>query len=159
MALWTLAEQQAIKPLNKNNTSLFTQLQKEVEANDLVKYLGFEFYQDMLRTPATYTTLLSGGTYTVNGVSYTFAGLKQVCAYLLYARYVEQSYIQDTFSGFVEHTGTTFQRISAAEMKNRASAFREIAGTLWDECKNYLYTLSLYYFPQVERRNQNIDYL
>jgi hypothetical protein len=157
MALWTLVEQQAIKPLNSNNTGLFAQLQTEVECNDLVKYLGFEFYQDLKRNPTTYTTLLAGGTYTVNGVTYTFDGLKHVCAYLLYARYVEQSYIQDTFSGFVQHTGENFRQISGAEMKNRAAAFREIAGTLWDECKNYLYTLSLYYFPI--RENPTIDYV
>lgn len=159
MGLWTLAEQQQIKPLNINNTKLFDQLQKEVESCDLVRYLGFEFYQELKRNPNTYALLMSGGSYTLNGQEYLFDGLKTVCAYLLYARYVRQSYVQDTFSGMVKHTGEGFERISAGEINNQANAYLEIAGTAWDGCKNYLYTLSIPYFPNPERSSLKIDYL
>jgi hypothetical protein len=159
MALWTLAEQQMIKPLNNNNTTLFQQLQLEVEANDIQNYLGFEFYQELQRNTANYATLLNGGTYTSNGVQYRFRGLKQVFAYLLYARYVRQSYTQDTFSGIVRHTGEGFAALSSAELRNQEERYKQIAGSIWEETYIYLQTLSLPYFPNPTTKKRKIDYL
>ena len=157
--LWTISEQQAIKPIDNNSLLKFQQLQNEVEVNDLQKYLGTEFYQELKRNTAAYSTLLNGGTYYYCGVNYSFSGLKSVCAYLLYARYVRQSYITDTFSGFVAHTGEGFQRLSSAELANQEAIYKEIAGTYWDECLAYLRTLNLSYFPTNERKQFKIDSL
>jgi len=151
---WTLAEQQAIKPLDNNNLKLFPQLQLEVEANDIVKYLGFEFYQELKRTPTDYTLLLSGGTYTWQTLEYSFNGLKYVFAFLLFARYIRQSYIQDTFSGFVVHTQENAQRLSAVEIANQESRMLEIAATEWDACTKYLQTLNIQWF----RKSANINW-
>lgn len=159
MALWTIAEQQAIKPLDKNNTNKFAQLQLEVEANDIQKYLGFEFYQELKRNINSYSILLNGGEYEKGGKKYSFSGLKTVCCFLLYARYVRSSYINDTFSGLVEHTGDGFQRISKDEIKNQEERYLEIAGTLWDECVDYLQTIHVPYFDKKTGRTFKIDYL
>ena len=159
MALWTIAEQQAIKPLDKNNTNKFGQLQLEVEANDIQKYLGFEFYQEVKRNLSSYSLLLEGGNYEKGGKTYTFSGLKTVCCFLLYARYVRSSYINDTFSGLVEHTGDGFQRISKDEIKNQEERYLEIAGTLWDECVDYLQTMQVPYFDKKTGRTFKIDSL
>ena len=159
MALWTIAEQQAIKPLDKNNINKFGQLQIEVEANDIQKYLGFEFFQEIKRNLSSYSLLLDGGNYEKEGKTYTFSGLKTVCCFLLYARYVRSSYINDTFSGFVEHTGDGFQRISKDEIKNQEERYLEIAGTLWDECIDYLQTINVPYFDKKTGRTFKIDYL
>lgn len=159
MALWTIAEQQAIKPLDKNNTNKFGQLQLEVEANDIQKYLGFEFYQEVKRNLPSYSLLLEGGNYEKEGKIYTFSGLKTVCCFLLYARYVRSSYINDTFSGLVEHTGDGFQRISKDEIKNQEERYLEIAGTLWDECVDYLQTIQVPYFDKKTGRTFKIDSL
>lgn len=159
MALWTIAEQQAIKPLDKNNTNRFGQLQLEVEANDIQKYLGFEFYQEVKRNLPSYSLLLEGGNYEKAGKTYTFSGLKTVCCFLLYARYVRSSYINDTFSGLVEHTGDGFQRISKDEIKNQEERYLEIAGTLWDECVDYLQTMQVPYFDKKTGRTFKIDSL
>ena len=86
--LWTLADQMRVKPISDNNVDKFTQLQLEVEYNDIVQYLGAEFYQELKRNLANYTDLMNGGTYLCDGVSYEFAGLKTMFCYLLYARYV-----------------------------------------------------------------------
>ena len=159
MALWTLDEQLMIRPIESNNFQKFEMLQKEVEQNDLQLYLGFEFYQELQRNTANYSLLLNGGTYYQSGVAYRFAGLKNVCSYLLYARYIRQSYLQDTFSGFVAHTGNDFQRVSSEELRNQESRNKEIAGTYWDECLRYLYTLNLDYFPQKSTRKNRISCL
>jgi hypothetical protein len=157
--LWTVQEQQKIKPIDQNSLGKFEQLQNEVEINDLQKYLGTEFYQELKRNMAAYSLLLTGGSYSYNGITYTFGGLKAVCAYLLYAKYVRQSYITDTFSGMVAHTGEGFQRLSSAELANQESMSKEIAGTYWDECLAYLRTLNLTYFPTSERKQFKIDSL
>ena len=160
MAFWDIAEQQNIKPLDVTAANkVFPQLQREVEANDLQSYLGFEFYHELKRNTSNYTTLLNGGEYEVGGVTYTFSGLKYVCAYLLYARYVKQSYVKDTFSGFVKHTGEGFQSISAGEIKNQAAEYEQVAGSYWEECKHYLDTLSLPYFPENKSKTLKFDSL
>ncbi len=146
MALWTIADQQQFRPLGKNSTELFKQLQVEVETNDVVLYLGFEFYQDLKRNLADYELLINGGSYELNGYTYEFDGLKKMFSFLLYARYVRQSYITDTFSGFSQHTGENFQRISNAELSNQENMYKQIAGTVWDGCYRYLATLQLPYF-------------
>lgn len=157
--LWTVQEQQAIKPIDGNSLSKFNQLQREVEINDLQKYVGTEFFQELKRNTGNYEKLLNGGSYEVSGVVYSFFGLKFVCAYLLYAKYVRQSYINDTFSGFVAHTGDGYQRLSSAELANQEAMYKEIAGTYWDECLRYLQTLNLSYFPTTERKSFKIDAL
>lgn len=157
--LWTIQEQQSIKQIDQNSVNKFQQLQNEVEINDLQKYLGTEFYQELKRNTSNYALLLTGGSYDYNGITYTFGGLKSVCAYLLYAKYVRQSYITDTFSGMVAHTGDGFQRLSSAELANQESMYKEIAGTYWDECLAYLRTLNLTYFPTSERKQFKIDSL
>ena len=159
MALWTLAEQQMIRPLDNNNVAQFLQLQKEVEANDLVKYLGFDFYQELKRNITDYAVLLNGGSYTYNGYTYTFSGLKVVCAYLLYARYVRSSYIIDTFSGFMVHTTDNMQRVSSGEIQNQENRYKEIAGTAWNECLKYIDTLSIPWFTCSKSKQNKIDYL
>ncbi len=157
--LWTLADQQRVKPISDNNIDKFTQLQLEVEYNDIVQYLGAEFYQELKRNLANYTDLMNGGTYLCNGVAYEFAGLKTMFCYLLYARYVRDSYIQDTFNGMVRHTGDNFTPLSANELINQENRYKQIAGSIWDECLGYLRTLNLPYFPRPETRGLKIQAL
>jgi hypothetical protein len=158
MAFWTIKEQQEIRPIDNNSLNKFAQLQNEVESTDLVKYLGFEFYQELVRNPSNYTTLLNGGNYTLNNYTYSFKGLKYVCAYLLYARYIRSSYIQDTPSGMIQHVGESFQRISSAELANQENRYKEVAGVEWDACYRYLSTLNLLWFPQPSLKSK-LSYL
>jgi hypothetical protein len=143
MPLLTLTEQQEIRPIDKNNTGKFAQLLQEVEANDVEKYLGFEMTQDLKRRPEYYKTFLNGGEYQLDGVAYSFQGFKAVIAYLLYARYVRSSYIQDTFSGMMQHTMADAQRLSAGELANQENRYQEIAGTLWQGCQHYMRSVGL----------------
>lgn len=153
MALWTLVEQQRFKPIASLNEQRFKQLQIEVEANDIKQYLGYEFYHELLRNTSDYTALLNGGTYTLSGYDYTFRGLKCMFSYLLFARYVRESYIQDTFSGLVAHSGDTFNRISSGELKDLENRYKEIAGSIWEETYMYICTLNLPFFPQQSKQS------
>ena len=114
----------------------------------------------MLSNTANYSVLLNGGSYTSDGLVYQFDGLKYVCAYLLYARYVRSSYINDTFSGMMVHTTDGMQRVGAGEIANQEARYKEIAGTAWEGCKRYLMTLSIDIMPTYSNtKRTKIDYL
>ena len=136
--LWTWSEQQEIRPIDENNAHLFEQIQSEVQNHDLKKLLGFEFFNELFKNIGDYTLLLSGGEYTYLNGTYNFNGLKYVCAYLFYARYIRESRINDTFTGFVTHTADGMQPLSSNEIMNLENRYKEIATTEWEACLHYL---------------------
>ena len=136
--LWTWSEQQEIRPIDENNAHLFEQIQSEVQNHDLRKLLGFEFFNELFKNIADYTLLLSGGEYTYHDSTYNFNGLKYVCAYLFYARYIRESRVNDTFTGFVTHTADGMQPLSSNEIMNLENRYKEIAATEWESCLHYL---------------------
>ena len=136
--LWTWSEQQEIRPIDENNAHLFEQIQSEVQNHDLRKLLGFEFFNELFKNIADYTLLLSGGEYTYLNGTYNFNGLKYVCAYLFYSRYIRESRVNDTFTGFVTHTADGMQPLSSNEIMNLENRYKEIAATEWGACMHYL---------------------
>ena len=136
--LWTWSEQQEIRPIDENNAHLFEQIQSEVQNHDLRKLLGFEFFNELFKNIADYTLLLSGGEYTYQDSTYNFNGLKYVCAYLFYSRYIRESRVNDTFTGFVTHTADGMQPLSSNEIMNLENRYKEIAATEWEACMHYL---------------------
>ena len=136
--LWTWSEQQELRPIDENNAHLFEQIQTEVQNHDLQKLLGFEFYNELFQNIGDYTLLLSGVKYTYNEATYNFNGLKYVCAYLFYARYIRDSRVNDTFTGFVTHTADGMQPLSSNEIQQLENRYKEIAATEWEACKHYL---------------------
>lgn len=148
--LWTYTDQQEIRPIDENNAHLFEQMQTEVQNHDLQKLIGFEFYNELLNNIGDYDLLLSGGTYTFENRTYTFKGLIYICAYLFYARYIRESRINDTFTGFVTHTADGMQPLSSNEIVNLENRYKEIAATEWEHCQHYLKSTE---DPQIENNN------
>ena len=140
MALLTYNELQAIKPISANNAGKFDQLIIETEIKDLKPLLGYEFYQDLMSNPDTEANgkLLDGGTFTVNGITYSFAGLKSVIAYFFYANYVMTSWYADTFTGFVTKSNEDSQPASQGDKKNLRDLAVETALQYWEDCKKYI---------------------
>ena len=136
--LWTWSEQQEIRPIDENNAHLFEQIQIEVQNHDLKKLIGFEFFNELFQNIDDYTLLLSGGEYSYNDSTYNFNGLKYVCAYLFYARYIRESRVNDTFTGFVTHTADGMQPLSSNEIMTLENRYKEIAATEWEACLHYL---------------------
>jgi len=159
MALWTLTEQQTIKPVSGNfPLAKFDQMATETQVEDLQKLLGYDFYQDIIQNPTSTANaaLLAGGTYTYNSVTYIFAGLKYVLAYLLFARYIKQSGISDTFGGMVKKNFEDSRELNNGDEKNLHNDFRKIAFKYWDECKCYIYAHSTdfpYYYSDPPPRS------
>jgi len=139
--LWTYTEQQTIKPISANfKQDDFVQLQKEVQVEDLQKLLGFQFYQDIIQNPTDTwnAALLDGGTYEVDGVTYSYVGLKFTLAYYLYARYVRVSFKKDTATGFVSKTREDSRQLNKGDEGNYYKDFRKVAGSYWEENEKFI---------------------
>ena len=144
--LWTISEQQAIKAFSANNAGRFDEIADITQIKDLKPLIGFDFYQDLIQNPATPANarLLDGDTYTYNGVTYEFKGLKYVLAYLWYANYVMSNMV-DTFTGFVVKSNEDSQPASSGDKKNLRDINREVAMSHWEDCKNFLTVNSVDY--------------
>jgi len=150
MALITLAQQQAIKPISNNwataykqvgGKSNYDQLAEEVEETDLQKLLGAALLQDIQDNPteARNVTLLEGGTFKdCNGNTIKFKGIIWVLAYMIYSQYVTESFAADTFTGFVKKERNEATGLSSAERKEIKINVREKALHQWDFIKQYL---------------------
>ena len=139
--LWTLSDQQAIKPISPNFPEpKWNQLANEVQVNDLQKLIGFDFYQDLIQnsTSTANAALLDGGSYVYNSVTYVYSGLKYVLSYLLFAQYIKHSSIHDTFGGFVHKQFEESREINKGEQSNYHNDFRKVAFKYWEECACFM---------------------
>jgi hypothetical protein len=144
--LLSFSEQQLIRPMstyNSTNTQAvnrYKQLAYEVECYEIDKLLGSAFYQDISKNPANYTDLLNGCLFvdrSDNTIEHR--GLKYVIAYLNYAKYIGDSYVNDTFTGLVQKTRPDSERISTGDIKRLQQEYREIAFNAFDLIREYLY--------------------
>jgi hypothetical protein len=144
--LWSKAEQQERKKVSENMINLlFDRIASEVQAVDLRKLLGDEFYNDMINRPDYYEDLLDGTTYVKSGVTYTVAGLKSVLSYYFYARYIAESSVQDTFSGMVHHNMDDNTRVNMGYIKNMQGEAYKVAEAYWSECVGLMTETPAYY--------------
>lgn len=139
--LWTIADQQLIKPISPNRTGDFTKIAEEVQVKDLQELLGYEFYQDITQNPESEwnAKLLTGGSFIDSaGNTRTYVGLKYVLAYFFYARYITQSDEADTFAGMVTKNMNDSEPLSTGRIKTRVSDLRQIAFSYWKECDLFI---------------------
>ena len=138
--LLSYSQQQAIKKISANNQSKYDQMAAEVEENELRKLLGVLLLQDLQENPTATANaeLLDGGTFTYCDDDYDFKGLRYVLAYLNYSRYIGESFVNDTFTGFVQKTRPDSELLSEGAIKRLQNENREIAMAEWELCKMYL---------------------
>lgn len=120
MAILTINKMQEIKPASYNNMVLLGQLIEEVEFAKIQKLLGTDIYNAI-------TTELSSGNISQELTDILNNGLYKCIAYFVYARYVQESYIQDTFTGMVQKNREDSSLISQGAMKNLANEYTEMA--------------------------------
>lgn len=138
--LWTQNEQQTIRPISANNLARkFDRLAELTQVKDLKPLLGYDMFQDLIQNSGTTANaaLLAGGTFTYNGVTYTFDGLKYVLANFFFANYIVDN-VEDTFTGFVTKSNEDSQPASAGDKKNLRELALETAMQYWEDCKKYI---------------------
>jgi hypothetical protein len=143
-ALITYEQQQTIKPVSLNNKTRYEQLKTEVQDFELSALFGNVFYQEIKdnydsSTDDKWKKLVEGATFTTScGKTLTHVGLRGVLAYLIFAQYVTESYINDTFTGMVQKVRNDSEPISQGAIKNQRQHFRDIAFNYFDVVKKYL---------------------
>ena len=138
MALINFDYQQRTKKISDNNQSRHPQLVDEVENSDLRKLLGDAFLYDIQINSSNYTDLLTGVEFYCCGSKLKHRGLKFVLAYLVYAKYIGESFVQDTFSGFVQKNRQESETISDGTTKRLMQENRDIALSEFKIIEKYL---------------------
>lgn len=137
--LLSLQEQQAIKPISKNNDRKYEGIALEVENSKLRELIGAAFLYDIQKNPENYTNLLEGVEFTdCNGNAVQHRGLKYVLAYLNYASYVTKSFIQDTYTGLKQKNIPESEAVSDGTIKRLQLDAQNIAMSEWAMVKEYI---------------------
>jgi hypothetical protein len=139
LLLLSFNEQNTIKPISLNNEDRYNQIATEVESLELDKLLGYAFYQAVAANPENYTDLLNGCSFVDDcGNTVSHRGLLYVLAYLNFARYIGESNIFDTFSGFVKKKLDNSDNVSTGDIKRLQLENREIAFNAFSLIRMYL---------------------
>lgn len=156
--LVSYAKQMEIKPISYNNQSKYEQIATEVEAFELLQLISLEMYQDLVDNPTTdaNVSLLNGCSFeNYNGNTVNHKGLRYVIAYLNYSKYVGESFVSDTYTGFVQQNRPEATFLSDGQIKRIQENARKIALTAWETVKEYLdknYTLYPYWSYTEEKK-------
>lgn len=121
---------QQIKKASINNRALLEQLIKEVEETKILKLLGVDVYKkikedtELSPIPADLQEILDEGLYAC-------------ITYFTYSRYIQESMIQDTWTGMVTKVRQDAQVAPVGQLKNLANEYVEMALTKFDlvKCK------------------------
>jgi hypothetical protein len=142
MALLTPEQQQAIKPLSQNNLARkFPQLEKEVEELEVRNLIGDAFLLDLQTSPAgtANAALLDGAEFeNADGYTVKHQGLRYVMAYYIYARYVIESMVNDTYTGQIMKSRDDGQTLSTGLLKTMQQEARNMANREWSLILDFL---------------------
>lgn len=132
-------KQQEIKPASENNQKKMEQIIQETESLEADNLLGSALYQDVDGNSDDYTDLLEGSEFVdCRGNTIKHKGLYYVLAYLNYAAYIPESYIQDTFTGLVGKARPDSQNLSQGAINNLIKQNRKIGFNAWKLVEEYL---------------------
>lgn len=131
----TFEKLQSIKPCSINNKHFLEVLIDEVEFSKIRKLVGNSIYNKILddlnaeTIPEYLTNILENGLY-------------KCIAYLVYARYIQESMLVDTFTGIVVKDRTDSSTASIGTLKNVANEYSSMSIEAYelvkdDICKYY----------------------
>jgi len=147
----TYEQQQSIKAISTNNAHRYEQIAAEIEETDLKALLGTPLLQAIQETPENHTNLLDGDTFEdCNGNTIKHKGLRYVLAYLNYAKYISESSVQDTFSGFAVKQMEDSNPANEGTILRLKKENQKIAMTEWELIKEYL-TEKKYYLWYISK--------
>ena len=112
----------------------------DAQFSDVQKLLGADFYNDLIQnnTDANYVTLLNGGTYVYQTVTYTNVGLKAVLVHYAYSRYILTGSQTDTPFGYVEKLNEQSEKVDINGKKTISKMNQQIAFNYWENVKQFL---------------------
>lgn len=135
------AKMQEVRRVSDNNSKRFELISQEVEDLELSKLLGAKLYQQVSDDPEMYSDLLDATGFTrCDGTTIKHKGLHYVICYLIYAQYILESDVADTFSGMVSKNLPNSQPLSTGRLKELNQHYREIAFNAFALISEYLNT-------------------
>ena len=126
----TVQKMQQIKPCSKNNTTRLEQIIRETEFSDFQRLVGTDVYNrlvtdtaDPTEIPVTLQSILDDGLYAV-------------IAYQVYAQYIQEISVIDTFSGMVQKQRDDSVTVPQGMIKNLVIKNRQIAEQYYDRVRD-----------------------
>ena len=123
-----------IKPISQNNIPLLNQLITETEEVKIRQLLGCEVF-DKITDEISSSNISSSLQHILD------QGLYHTITYMVYARYVQESMLVDTFTGFVTKNRPDSQAASAGAIKNVANEYSNMAIFYFNLVKDDIYKL------------------
>lgn len=150
------------RPISKNfEDDRINMFIPEAEQLDIKPLLGEQMYITLLEdTGTTYSTLINGGTYTVDGRKYIMSGLLVAIAYFVYARLIINSDGQLTRLGFVQKDLNESDRPQLKEKLVASEGAKEAGNAYLNEVLQYIQLNKLdevYTCADVPRRRFTIN--
>ena len=122
-----------IKPISQNNIPLLNQLIIETEEVKIRQLLGCEVYDKI-------TDEISSSNISSSLQNILNKGLYHCVTYMVYARYVQESMLVDTFTGFVTKNRPDSQAASVGAVKNIANEYTNMAMFYFNLVKDDIYS-------------------
>ena len=122
-----------IKPMSQNNIPLLNQLITETEEVKIRQLLGYEVYEKI-------TDEISSNSISSSLQHILDTGLYHCITYMVYARYVQESMLVDTFTGMVTKNRPDSQAASVGAVKNIANEYTNMAMFYFNLVKDDIYS-------------------
>ena len=129
----TTAKLCEIKPISQNNIPLLNQLIVETEEVKIRQLLGCEVYNKI-------TDEISQPNISSELQHILDKGLFHTITYMVYARYVQESMLTDTFTGMVIKNRPDSQAASTGAIKNIANEYTNMAMFYFNLVKDDIFT-------------------
>lgn len=138
------------KWIDRNDIAIYKQIAKtnfddkindliiQAQFQDLRPLLGESLFNDINNNIGNYTVLLDGGTYEVDGITYTNEGLKAATVYYFYARYAYFGSVTDTPFSLVNKSNDKSQPVDTSFKKAMYKNNRDMAFNIWRTVEDYL---------------------
>lgn len=130
MSIITQQKLQQIKKMSINNKELIDTLINEVEFGKIQKLLGTPVYNKIKEE-------VESGTVSTELQEILDGGLYKCITYFVYSRYLQESMVQDTFTGMVSKVRQDAQTVPVGQLKNLTNEYVEMALMAFDlvKCK------------------------
>ncbi|PZR11193.1 MAG: hypothetical protein DI539_20875 [Flavobacterium psychrophilum] len=124
----------------KTDTDKIEPIVYMAQSVDLKDYLGTAFYMDVINNQEStnYQLLMTGGTFTVNEVTYYMDGVKALLADLFMSRFILQVNTNITPFGATTKRATDSDATDRNTLKDISFQQKEMAASKWEIIKLYL---------------------
>jgi len=156
--LVTIAKVQQFKQVsNSINIAKFNETVLQAQMTELYPLLGEKLYFDLMNNIGNYTELLTGNTYTYQGITYTNVGLEAVIAHYWYAYHSFYGDQIDTAFGLREKLNNDVSKQVDTSMKKIMFELNcRYAYNLWLNVERYLVrTKNPLYICNTIQKNRN----